>query len=162
MAGVYRHRFCPFFSMGVFLSQALTRLRFFSFLLLFAFLLAVLAPPVASQSQPAWKQQWDKIVIGGKREGKVVVFGPAGETIRTVLIASFKKSFPEIALEYVGGRATEQAARITAERDGGVYSVDVFIGGAVTMMELGSSAALERIEQALILPEVKDPNYWLD
>ena len=58
-------------------------------------------------SPPAWKQQWDKIVNAGKREGSVVVFGPAGETIRTVLVESFKKSFPEITLEFVGGRAAE-------------------------------------------------------
>ena len=137
--------------------------RFVCCLLDIFFLVALLAPPpAAAQTQPAWKQQWDGIVSAGKREGKVVVFGPAGETIRTVLVASFKKSFPDIALEYVGGRATEQAARMKAERDGGVYSVDVFVGGAVTMMELSSSGALERIESALILPEVKEPNYWLE
>jgi ABC-type Fe3+ transport system substrate-binding protein len=115
-----------------------------------------------AQTQPAWKQQWDMTVSAAKREGKVVVFGPAGETIRTVLVQSFKKSFPDITLEFVGGRAAEQATRMKAERDGGVYSVDVFIGGAVAMMELSSLGALERIEPALILPEVKDPNYWLD
>jgi ABC-type Fe3+ transport system substrate-binding protein len=52
--------------------------------------------------------------------------------------------------------------RIKAERDGGVFSVDVFIGGSVTMMELGSVGALERIESALILPEVKEPKHWRD
>jgi ABC-type Fe3+ transport system substrate-binding protein len=114
------------------------------------------------QTQPAWKQQWDKVVSAAKREGRVVVFGPAGETIRTVLVESFKKSFPDITLEYVGGRAAEQATRMEAERDGGVYSVDVFIGGAVSMMELSSLGALEKIEPALILPEVRDPGYWLD
>jgi ABC-type Fe3+ transport system substrate-binding protein len=115
-----------------------------------------------AQAQPAWKQQWDKTVSAGKREGEVVVFGPAGETIRTFLVESFKKSFPGITLEFVGGRAAEQATRMKAERDGGVYSVDVFIGGSVSMMELSSLGALEQIERVLILPEVKDPNYWRD
>ena len=91
-----------------------------------------------------------------------MVFGPAGETIRTVFVKAFKQSFPDITLEYVGGRAAEQATRIKAERDGGVYSVDVFIGGSVAMMELSSLGALEHIEPALILPEVKEPNYWRD
>lgn len=114
------------------------------------------------RAQSMWKQQWDKTVVAAKNEHKVVVFGPAGELIRNALVAAFRKSFPDITLEYVGGRAVEQATRIKAERDGGVFSVDVFIGGSVTMMELGTFGALERIEPALILPEVKEPRNWRD
>ena len=115
-----------------------------------------------AQSQTAPKQSWQTTVRAAQAEGKVVVFGPAGETLRNALRDSFKKSFPEITLEYVGGRAVEQETRIKAERDGGVFSVDVFIGGAVTMMDLGGMGALERIDSALILPEVKDAKYWRD
>jgi ABC-type Fe3+ transport system substrate-binding protein len=115
-----------------------------------------------AQDQPSWKERWDKTLSAGKREGKVVVFGPAGEVIRNAVVAAFRTSFSEISLEYVGGRAAEQAARVQAERDGGVYNVDVFIGGPVTLMDFGSAGALERLEPALILPEVKDPKYWRD
>jgi ABC-type Fe3+ transport system substrate-binding protein len=130
---------------------------------LFSVLAAVACPALApAQTQTAWKQPWDKTVSAAKAEGKVVVFGPAGEILRNALIDAFKKSFPEITLEYVGGRAAEQATQIKAERDGGVYSVDVFIGGSVTMMDLGSLGALERLDSALMLPEVKDAKYWRD
>ena len=112
------------------------------------------------QTQPAGNPHWNKVVSAAKKEGKIVVFGPAGELIRNALVKTFGNAFPDIAFEYVGGRAAEQAMRITAERDGGVFSVDVFIGGSVTMMELGSVGALERIESALILPEVKEPKNW--
>jgi iron(III) transport system substrate-binding protein len=88
--------------------------------------------------------------VAAKKEGKVVVFGPAGELIRNALAEAFGRSFPDIAFEYVGGRAAEQAMRIKAERDGGVFSVDVFIGDSVTMMERADT------------PEVKDPKYWRD
>jgi iron(III) transport system substrate-binding protein len=115
-----------------------------------------------AQIQPAWKQQWDQTLNAARRERKVVVFGPAGELIRNTFVEAFSKSFPDLSLEYVGGRAAEQAIRLRAERDGEVFSVDVFIGGAVTMMQLGSLGALERLEPALILPEVKDPKYWRD
>ena len=115
-----------------------------------------------AQIQPAWKQQWDHTLNAARREKKVVVFGPAGELIRNTIVEAFNKSFPDLSLEYVGGRAAEQAIRLRAERDGGVFSVDVFIGGAVTMMQLGSLGALERLEPALILPEVKEPKYWRD
>lgn len=114
------------------------------------------------QAEPGWQQRWDKTTAAARKEGKVVVFGPAGELIRNALTTGFGKSFPGITLEYVGGRATEQATRMKAERDGGVFSVDVFIGGAATMMDLGASSALEPLEPALILPSVKEPKYWRD
>jgi ABC-type Fe3+ transport system substrate-binding protein len=132
-------------------------------ILLCAVLTALTCPPFSfAQTEPAWNQQWNKTVSAAKKEGKVVVFGPAGEMLRNNLMDAFKKSFPEITLEYAGGRAVEQATRIKAERDGGVYSVDVFIGGVVTMMDMGGAGALERIDSALILPEVKEPKYWRD
>jgi len=94
----------------------------------------------------------ERILTIANQEEKIVVFGPAGEMIRSALIEAFRKSFPRIVFEYVGGRAPEQAMRIKAERNGGVFSVDIFIGGSVTMSELGSMGALEPIEPALILP----------
>lgn len=133
----------------------------FSFSLIFTALLDS-SSAGTSPAQPGSNQQWIQTVSAAKKEGKVVVFGPAGEILRNALMDSFRKSFPEITLEYAGGRAVEQATRIKAERDGGVYSVDVFIGGVVTMMDLGGAGALERIEPALILPEVKEPKYWRD
>ena len=48
------------------------------------------------------------------------------------------------------------------ERDGGVFSIDIFIGGAVTLMELGAIGALQPLEPAMLLPAVKDPNLWRD
>lgn len=126
--------------------------------------IALMACPslTLAQSQPAGPAHWDTTVNAAKKEAKVVVFGPAGEVIRNSLVDAFKKSFPAIVLEYVGGRAAEGAARIKVEREGGVFSVDIFIGGAVTLMELGSIGALARLEPALILPEVKDPSRWRD
>ena len=129
-----------------------------------AAVIVILALPSMALAQTAsgWQQQWDNSVNAAKKEGRVVVFGPAGEVIRNALVDAFSKSFPDIALEYIGGRAAEGAARVKAERDGGVYSIDVFIGGAVTAMQLSSYGALERLEPALISPEVKDPKYWRD
>lgn len=165
MAVIYQRWFRPHYSAEVSIDRqafGVRRLLLFVCLLFFPFIFTALTPSSSSfaQTEPAWKQQWEKTLGAAKREGQVVVFGPAGETTRNALVAAFKQSFPDITLEYVGGRAAEQATRMKAERDGGVYSVDVFIGGSVTMMDLGSYGALERIEPALILPEVKDPNYW--
>ena len=141
------------------MSTAYVTLRSVYLLIAGLFILAHASLTLA-QTQSAWEQQWDKTVSAAKKEGKVVVFGPAGDLIRNALTEAFKRSFPAIALEYVGGRAAEQGMRIKAERDGGVFSVDVFIGGSVTMMELGALGALEPIERALLLPEVKEAKYW--
>ena len=150
-----------------FVSRMRVRLRRVDVLVWLFLLAAIVAAharpsPILAQIPLAWQQQWDKAVSAAKKEAKVVVFGPAGEIIRNAIVEAFSKTFPGITLEYVGGRAAEGAARVKAERDGGVFSVDVFIGGAVTLMELGAFGALERLEPALILPEVKDPNHWRD
>jgi ABC-type Fe3+ transport system substrate-binding protein len=108
-----------------------------------------------------WKQRWDKAVNGAKKEGKVVVWGPPGELIRKAMTEGFKKAFPDITIEYSGARGGEQATRIQAERDGGVYSVDVLLSGTTTaMIQMKPIKALDPIEPALILPEVTDTKNW--
>jgi ABC-type Fe3+ transport system substrate-binding protein len=124
-------------------------------------LLAIPNPAANILAQTA-PPQWDSVVNAAKKEGKVVVFGPAGEIIRNAVVDAFKKAFPAITLEYIGGRASGGAARVKIEREGGVFGIDIFIGGAVTLMELGAIGALERLESAMLLPAVKDPNLWRD
>jgi iron(III) transport system substrate-binding protein len=145
---------------SVLMRQIRTSLRALQKSALAALFIAVC--PLSVFPAAALNSQWEKVVNGAKREGKVVVFGPAGDLLRNGIIAAFRKAHPGIVLEYAGGRAAEQAMRLKAERDGAVYSVDVFIGGSVTMMELGAYGALEPIEAALILSEVKDPRFWRD
>jgi len=137
------------------------RIRFIILFCLFVAITAGASSTVA-QSQAALKAEWGKTVGAARKEAKVVVFGPAGEVLRNALVGEFAKSHPGIVFEYAGGRAAEQAMRLKAERDGGVFSVDVFIGGSVSMTELGSYGALEPVESALIVPEVKEPRYWRD
>jgi iron(III) transport system substrate-binding protein len=98
---------------------------------------------------------------GAKKEGKVVVWGPPGELIRSAISEGFKKAFPEIPIEFSGARGGEQATRIKAERDGGIHSVDVLLSGTTTaMIQMKPMKALDPIEPALILPEVTDAKNW--
>ncbi len=60
---------------------------------------------VCSQVKPEWKSQWGKVLSRAKEEGKVVVFGPPGDLIRRAVTRGFKKAFPDIAIEYFGGRS---------------------------------------------------------
>jgi iron(III) transport system substrate-binding protein len=114
-----------------------------------------------AQNEPDWRQRWDKTLNAAKKEGRVVVWGPPGEVIREAMTREFKKAYPDITIEYSGARGGEQAVRIKAERDGGVYSVDVLLSGTTTAItQMKPMRALDPIEPALILPAVVDPKYW--
>jgi len=120
--------------------------------------------PRATPAQPApdWKERWEKILGGAKKEGKVVVWGPPGE-LREALSQGFKKSFPDIDIEYSGASGRDQATKLRAERDGGVYSVDVIISGTTTSItRIKGIKAADPIKPALILPEVADLKYWME
>jgi len=114
-----------------------------------------------AQTQSGWKPKWDKVLSEAKKEGKVVVWGPPGELIRRGMTEGFKKAFPDIAIEFAGARGGEQATRIKAERDGGIYSVDVLLSGTSTAMsQMKPMKALDPIEPALVLPEVTEVKNW--
>src|SRR2546425_3771541 len=104
-----------------------------AYLFLFALCCVCVASASAlGQNKPDGQLKWDKVLSAAKKESKVVVWGPPGELIRGAMVQGFTKAFPEIAIEYSGGRGGEQATKLKAERDGGVYSVDVILSGNQT------------------------------
>jgi ABC-type Fe3+ transport system substrate-binding protein len=126
-------------------------------------LVLVWFPLAFAQTKPDWKQRWDKVLSEAKKEGKVVVWGPPGELIRDAMTQGFGKAFPDIAIEYSGARGSEQATRIKAERDGGIFSIDTLLSGTTTaIIQMKPMKALDPVEPALILPEVTDVKYWLN
>ncbi len=107
-----------------------------------------------------WEEEWEQVVAAAKREGKVAVAGQAGAEIRQALREPFERKYG-IAVEYLGMSGSEFAPRLTAERQAGQYLWDVHIGGTSTMINtLKPAGAMDPIEPALILPEVKDPKVW--
>jgi ABC-type Fe3+ transport system substrate-binding protein len=116
-----------------------------------------------SQTKPAWQERWEKVLAEAKKEGTVVVLGPPGDLIRNAMIDGFKKAHPSINMEYSGGRSAEQAVKLGTERDGGIFSADVFLGGPTTAnFQLKPMKALDPVRPALILPEVADTKHWRD
>jgi ABC-type Fe3+ transport system substrate-binding protein len=112
-----------------------------------------------ANAQP--KETFDQAIAKAKQEGKVVVWGPPGELIRKAMVDGFQKDFPNIAIEYSGARGGEQAIRIKAERDGGVYSVDVMLNGTTTAInQMKPMQALDPITPVLMLPEVTNGKNW--
>ena len=55
----------------------------------------------------------------------MVVMGPQGDQIRQYMLDGFKKAYPDITLEWQGGRNNEMAVKLEQERRGSVYSTDV-------------------------------------
>lgn len=132
-------------------------------LLLTTLFVLSLSPPSVAQTKSQAKPNWEQVLSAAKKEGKVVVWGPPGELIRKAMTEGFKKAFPEIAIEYSGARGGEQATRIKAERDGGVYGVDVLLSGTTTAItQMKPMKALDPIAPALMLPEVTDVKHWRD
>jgi iron(III) transport system substrate-binding protein len=113
--------------------------------------------------EAGWKEKWDKAVAGAKKEGRLVLFAPAGQLLRDSIIQGFKKAYPDINLEYHGGRDGELTTKILAERTAGIYTVDVLMTGSlVAHAHLRPNKALDPIEPALILPEVTNVKNWRD
>lgn len=128
-----------------------------------SFLLALFAASAlfAQAKDQGWQQKWDAALKQAKSEGKVVVMGPPGDRIRDAITQNFGKAFPDISLEFSGARGGELATKIKAERDAGIYSVDVLISGTSTANAyFKPMKALDPIEPALILPEVINPKNW--
>lgn len=125
-------------------------------------LLALIAAPVAAQAPADWKVKWDAILAKAKQEGTVVVWGPGGTLVQRAN-AEFEKDYPGIKIELAGGRGTSMGAKLNAERQGGLYSVDVFINGPTTAnFDLKPAGTLDPIKPVLLLPDVLDPHAWLD
>jgi len=114
--------------------------------------------PVLAQEK-GWEKQWNELIAGAKKEGKVVVFGSADPVVRKELPAAFQRKFG-IPLEYLGGRGGDNMARLVAERQAGIDTVDAVFSGLSGQGSLYEEKMLAPIKPALILPEVLDPSKW--
>ena len=103
---------------------------------------------------------WDELIAAARREGTVVVAGPAHPEVREALPAAFKARFG-VNLEYIGGPASAAAAKLRAERQAGIYTLDVTLAGIQTMATVfHREKLLDPIKPLLILPEVLDGSKW--
>jgi iron(III) transport system substrate-binding protein len=105
-------------------------------------------------------KQWKDLVAAAQKEGKVVILAPPDAQVRQALPAAFKKRFG-IEMDYLGGRSSESAAKLRAERDAGVYTVDAALAGIQTMAAIFyREKMLDPLAPVLILPEVTDGSKW--
>jgi len=122
-------------------------------------LLIFLVVPAWAQEM-GWERGWNKTLEAGKKEGRVVVVGPADPVMRKGLAPQFTARFG-IPVEFLAGRSADMAAKIRIERHAGIYSIDVFLSTISTMSKiLYPERMLDPLKPTLILPEVVDPAKW--
>jgi iron(III) transport system substrate-binding protein len=128
---------------------------------LFVLLISLMLAPLPGLAQPSdWKKSWDETLAAARVEGKVVVAGPPSQELRRTLPAAFKARYG-INVEYLGGRSTELATRLRAERQAGIHSLDaVFAGNESMAMVFYREKMLQRLRPALLLPDVVDGSKW--
>lgn len=105
--------------------------------------------------------EWKKLVKAAKREGKVEVIlgGQMPRKLRKIM-PEFEKKYG-IKVNYQTGSSRRHSARIRAERKGGKFTVDVWIGGANTALSiLLPNKMLAPLDVLLVDPEVKNPALW--
>jgi iron(III) transport system substrate-binding protein len=119
------------------------------------------AQPAKPGTTPAsGSSDWNTVVAGGKGEGKVNLIAPPGDAVTRVLVDEFQKEYG-INVEYTALPGSAAVAKVNTERSAGQYNWDVLIAGSAgTLESLIPNGAIEPIDSALILPEVKDPKNW--
>lgn len=116
---------------------------------------------IPSASKDAAQTEWEKTVNEARKEGVIVLYGATGVAqARDPFIQAIKEKFG-ISLEVTIAGGAQLTTKVMNERRAGLYTVDVYMGGAATILnDLISRDMLAPIEPYLILPEVKDPSLW--
>ena len=131
--------------------------RLLLFVLVFGAVAAWPQAYVQAQGTPA---QWNALVDAAKKEGKVVILAPPDTHVRQALPAAFKARYG-ITVDYLGGRSSESAIKLRAEREAGVNTVDIALSGIQTMATIFyREKMLAPLRPELIDPDVVDPTKW--
>ncbi|MEK7214600.1 MAG: hypothetical protein AAB289_03300, partial [Chloroflexota bacterium] len=125
----------------------------------------VVAPP---SSQPAvtnepWKDQWDKLVVAAKKEGKVVLLYTAASGFREGAEAFSKEFGIEVEAVAGGASAALWIPKIRQERAAGVFSYDVAtVPPNSAISQLGPEGVWQSVRSAIFRPDVLDDKVWVD
>ncbi len=112
-------------------------------------------------STASFNAQWQALIAKAKQEGEVdIVAGGSASREFTPVADAFGKQFG-IKVNFSTGSSHTQAARVLAERQKGIYSVDVAMTGANTSATLYIPAgAMDPVMNWLIDPNVLDTSKW--
>jgi iron(III) transport system substrate-binding protein len=132
--------------------------RFLTALLVLAMLFGAVSSAPAADPNAAF----NALVAAAKAEGTIVVNGPPNDAVRDAVTTGFEKAYG-ITVNYLGTPSSEAAARLRAERASGKYLLDVALSGSDTpVLTFLPNGWLDRIEPALIEPDVINKKNWKD
>jgi ABC-type Fe3+ transport system substrate-binding protein len=123
----------------------------------------------AAASSPASAQDaaldaakvWVDTLAKAKKEGKLVVAGPAGKAWQT-LLETFQKDYPDIKIQVTSFAGRDFWPRAIKEREVSQYLWDVRVGGAETQaFKMIESGGLAPVRDMFLLPEVTDESKWI-
>ncbi len=116
------------------------------------------SPPV----KQGWQQRWDKTLAEARKEGKVVVYSTNAPEVNLPLKKAFESKYG-IEAEFFIARPPELAARLSRERQAGMYLPDfINVGVGSLSTSFKPSGYVDRVEPLLMLPEVVDAKNWLN
>lgn len=120
-----------------------------------------ISPQLQTPERLGWQKSWEETVNKARKEGKVVIHTTAAPVTRTELVKAFKKKYDYIELEFITGAPTELTPKVFAQRNAGLYLVDLFIAGPATVIDsLKPAGAFDSLDSALLLPQVSNPKFW--
>jgi iron(III) transport system substrate-binding protein len=106
------------------------------------------------------QDEWERVLLAAKKEGKVALVGPVGADRRDALTLAFEKKYG-ISVEYHADSGAGILPKLSAERKADRYLWDVVVTGTTTGLDnLIPAKVLDPLEPNLILPEVKDLKLW--
>jgi ABC-type Fe3+ transport system substrate-binding protein len=120
------------------------------------------AAPTAAASASAADKAWQDLIAAARQEGKMVLVGPPNPDLRANLPPRFKERFG-VDMEYLSlpPNQTEVINRLVSEKDAGIGTVDVLIGGAQSMFTVAYPAGIMApVRPALVNPEALDASKW--
>ncbi len=123
-------------------------------------LMSLAFAPAAMAQSADWQKTWDQTLADAKKEGKVVVAGSPDPVMRNEIIPKFVARYG-IPVEFIAGQSSQIAARVRTERSSGIYSIDVYMAGASTSVNvLYAEKMIDPVKPLLLLPEVTDGTKW--
>lgn len=113
----------------------------------------------AGESKPGSETEWRETVEAAKKEGQVTIYHSRGPFDK--VFEEFNKRYPAIKIVSVVGRGGDLITRIMAERRGGKYLADMYLGSSGTPLDvLYPAKTLEPVQNFMILPEVRERAHW--
>src|ERR1051325_1327262 len=128
-------------------------------LVLVSFALVLFAARLFAADAP---KEWAELLKAAEAEKQVNIAGPPGDAFRAAISDAFKKAYPRINVELLGGSGRDKVARILRERQGGVYNWDLYISGPTSALAAFKPVGgFDSFRGMFVLPEVRDDKNWI-